>query len=105
MTEKTVYKPTNDYVFSRIFGYKKNWELLKDLLESILNKDKIDRVIHLVSTIVPGSSYDDFIKEFTNVIFPSIRLMELCSKKNVKFVYFSSGGTIYGDRKGNARPL
>ena len=34
MEEKKIYKPTNDYVFSRIFGYKKNWELLKDLLEA-----------------------------------------------------------------------
>ena len=44
MTEKTVYKPTNDYVFSRIFGYKKNWELLKDLLESILTDIEIKKI-------------------------------------------------------------
>ena len=33
MTENNTYKPTNDYVFSRIFGYKRNWELLKDKME------------------------------------------------------------------------
>ena len=32
------------------------------------------------------------------MIFPSIKLMEICAKENVKFVYFSSGGTIYGNR-------
>ena len=32
----TYYKPTNDYMFKRIFGYKRNSDLLQDLLESIL---------------------------------------------------------------------
>ena len=44
MTQKNTYKPTNDYVFSRIFGYKKNWELLKDLLEAILPDIKIKKI-------------------------------------------------------------
>ena len=44
MTEKNTYKPTNDYVFSRIFGYERNWELLKDLLESILSDIKIKKI-------------------------------------------------------------
>ena len=44
MEEKKIYKPTNDYVFSRIFGYKKNWELLKDLLEAILPDISINKI-------------------------------------------------------------
>ena len=44
MTERNTYKPTNDYVFSRIFGYKKNWELLKDLLEAILPDIQIKKI-------------------------------------------------------------
>lgn len=44
MAEKKTYKPTNDYVFSRIFGYRKNWELLKDLLEAILPDIKIKKI-------------------------------------------------------------
>lgn len=70
-----------------------------DLMESLITANKIDIVIHLVSTLIPGSSYDDFIDEYQNVIFPSIRLMELCCRHDVKFVYFSSGGTVYGERK------
>lgn len=73
-----------------------------DLLESILVNEKVYTVIHLVSTIIPGSSYDDYEREFTNVIFPSIRLMEICCRRNVKFVYFSSGGTVYGNRQGGS---
>ena len=76
-----------------------------DKLETIIVKQKISVVVHLVSTIIPGSDFDDYQREFTNVIFPSIRLMELCSERGIKFVYFSSGGTIYGDRKGDAVPF
>ena len=44
MTERKIYKPTNDYVFSRIFGYERNWELLKDLLEAILPNINIKEI-------------------------------------------------------------
>ena len=71
-----------------------------DLVKSIIIDNKIDTVIHLVSSLIPGSNFDDYQREFTNIIFPSIRLMELCCERNIKFVYFSSGGTIYGDKKG-----
>lgn len=76
-----------------------------DLIKSIVYENKIDTVIHLVSTLIPGSNFDDYQREFTNVIFPSIKLMELCCELNIKFVYFSSGGTVYGDRKGKVVPF
>ena len=69
-----------------------------ELLESILVQEDIQAVIHLVSTLVPGCGFADFEKEFEQVVAPSIRLMELCSKHHVKLVYFSSGGTVYGER-------
>lgn len=69
-----------------------------DGVEHILVSNKINVVVHLVSTLIPSSGYDDFNNEFKNMIFPSIKLMEICAKENVKFVYFSSGGTIYGNR-------
>ena len=67
-------------------------------VKRLLVYSKIDIVVHLVSTLIPGSNYYDFKNEFENIIFPSIELMEFCAKKKVKFVYFSSGGTIYGNR-------
>lgn len=38
----STYKPTNDYIFGRIFGDKDNESLLKDLLEAILPHLDID---------------------------------------------------------------
>ena len=67
-----------------------------DGVKHILVSNKIDVVVHLVSTLIPGSGYEDFNNEFKNMIFPSIKLMEICAKENIKFVYFSSGGTIGG---------
>lgn len=37
-------KPTNDFIFKKIFGQTKNADLLKDLLESILTDIKIHKV-------------------------------------------------------------
>ena len=75
-----------------------------DTVKNILILNKIDVVVHLVSTLIPGSGYEDFNNEFKNVIFPSIKLMEICAILKIKFVYFSSGGTIYGNRS-NMQPF
>ena len=87
---------------SRLNGY--NLTVFRNSLSNInevkdiLLANKIEVVVHLVSTLIPGSNYDDYINEFKNVIFPSIELMEFCANEKIKFVYFSSGGTIYGNR-------
>ena len=67
-------------------------------VERIIKDFRIDVVVHLVSTLIPGSSYKDYKEEYKNVIFPSIELMEICAERGIMFVYFSSGGTIYGNR-------
>lgn len=68
-------------------------------LENIIKKEGINIIVHLVSTLITGSSYDDFINEINNVVFPTIKLMQLCSSLKIDFIYFSSGGTVYGERK------
>lgn len=69
-----------------------------DTVSSIIQHFNVDVVVHLVSTLIPGSSYEDYKEEYKNIIFPSIELMEICARKGVRFVYFSSGGTVYGNR-------
>ena len=60
-------------------------------VRGIIEKNEIEIVVHLVSTLIPGSSYEDYKEEYKRMIFPSIELMELCAERSVKFVYFSSG--------------
>jgi UDP-glucose 4-epimerase len=69
-----------------------------DKIYTILVTYNIRIVVHLVSTLTPGSQYVEFENEFQNVVFPTIQLMHICAEKKIKFVYFSSGGTVYGNR-------
>lgn len=69
-----------------------------DFVQSIIETNNIDTVVHLVATIIPGSTFDDYKREYQQIIFPTIELMEVCAKRQIKFVYFSSGGTVYGNR-------
>ena len=64
----------------------------------IIQDNDIEIVVHLVSTLIPGSTYEDYKNEYRNVIFPSIELMAFCAKKKIRFVFFSSGGTVYGNK-------
>ena len=66
-------------------------------IEKTLIKYDIDIVIHLVSNLIPSSSNKDFNRENSEVIVPTFHLLELLSKRNVKIIFFSSGGTIYGN--------
>ena len=69
-----------------------------EFVKRVIDQQDIQIVVHLVSTLIPGSNYEDYKQEYKNVIFPSIELMEICAQKGIRFVYFSSGGTVYGNR-------
>ena len=69
-----------------------------DFVQSIIEANHIDAIVHLVATIIPGSTFEDYKREYQQVIFPTIELMQYCAQKDIKFVYFSSGGTVYGNR-------
>lgn len=68
-----------------------------ELIDRTITGHGITRVVHLVSTMTPGSSYEDYMQELYTVVRPSIRLMELCARRGVGLVYFSSGGAVYGE--------
>ena len=70
------------------------------LLEKVFIQYEIEKVVHLVSTLIPSSSIEDYINEHEKVIIPTIRLMEIMRRHNVKkLIYLSSGGTVYGNYK------
>ncbi len=57
-----------------------------------------DLVIHLVHTTIPSDSMDAPGLEFKENFQPAVRLMEMLKDKNISgLVYFSTGGTIYGE--------
>lgn len=82
-------KPLNnvDYVYGD-FG---NRGLVSDAL------DKIDVVYHLISTTLPKTSNEDPAFDVqSNVIETLFLLEQSVANKIKKFVYISSGGTVYG---------
>jgi UDP-glucose 4-epimerase len=72
------------------------------ILEAI-EAERVDTVIHLVSSLLPAASLDDFAREQREVIGPTFRLLDGLAKQSVKVVFLSSGGTIYG--RSNSGPF
>lgn len=70
------------------------------LISCIMQENKVDILVHMVSTIVPGSSIDQYINNCKLVQLSTIPLMDYCATNNVELVYLSSGGTVYGVKGG-----
>jgi UDP-glucose 4-epimerase len=71
------------------------------LLRETINKYPIDVVIHLVSSLIPSSNSSDFSKEMDEVIKPTYELLNYLCELKIRIIYFSSGGTIYGNTTEN----
>lgn len=71
-----------------------------NLLKDLFFKYEIEEVVHLISSLIPSSTLDEFVFEHSNVILPTIKLIEIMINNNVsKLIYLSSGGTVYGNYK------
>lgn len=71
-----------------------------NFLALLFRKSKFDIVIHLVSSLIPSSNYSDFNSSRDLNTFSSFELMRQMEENNVKkIIFFSSGGTVYGNNK------
>jgi UDP-glucose 4-epimerase len=62
---------------------------------------RVDIVVHLASSLLPGSSLDALCSDVSDNLLPGLRLLDLMATHGIRrFVYLSSGGTVYGT--GNA---
>ncbi|MCQ2075924.1 MAG: NAD-dependent epimerase/dehydratase family protein [Bacteroidaceae bacterium] len=67
------------------------------LLERIFDENKVDLVIHALSTTIPSMSFNAVYDVETNLI-PTLNLMREMINHHVRdIVYVSSGGAVYGD--------
>lgn len=76
---------------------------LKDIkvVQIAIDNYRIDTVIHLVSNLIPSSNQESFYAENENIILPTFKLIDFISEKDIKLIFFSSGGTIYGNFEEN----
>ncbi|ALV08493.1 NAD-dependent epimerase/dehydratase family protein [Roseateles depolymerans] len=86
--------------FARKLPAVSSFHLIKDMavepLMALVQSCEIDCVVALASSLIPSSSAADFDRELTQTIVPTFRLMEQLARQQVRFVYVSSGGTVYG---------
>lgn len=71
-----------------------------NLISSIMRDNNVDVLVHMVSTILPGSSMEQYINNCKLVQLSTIPLMDFCATNNVELVFLSSGGTVYGVKGG-----
>jgi UDP-glucose 4-epimerase len=57
--------------------------------------DDVDIIFHLISSTRPSNMM--MIKEFNDNVIPTVKLLDACVLKKKKVIYFSSGGTVYGN--------
>jgi UDP-glucose 4-epimerase len=63
----------------------------------IFRNDHIDFIVHLSSSIVPSSRIEEYERECNEIVEPTINLIDEPLISSSKFIYFSSGGMIYGN--------
>ena len=69
-------------------------------IDRVFSENKIDLVIHSLSTTVPALSFNARYDVVTNLI-PTLELLNCMARHDVReIVYISSGGAVYGDSRG-----
>ncbi len=71
-----------------------------NLIKKIISEHGIEVILHLASNLIPSSSKRQFDEEMRDIVLPTFELFNYISEKNLKIIYFSSGGTIYGNADG-----
>jgi UDP-glucose 4-epimerase len=72
-------------------GDIQNLSLLRKALKGV------NQVIHLAATTVPQSSEENRLHDLQSNVGTTLQLLEECTRRKIKrFIFASSGGTIYG---------
>lgn len=69
------------------------------LLNRTVDELGVECIISLASSLIPSSTRNDFEEEMVHIITPTFRLLEHLARRHIRFVYLSSGGTVYGPNK------
>lgn len=85
---------SEEYFSVREYSYKQ--------LQEILGHTVYAAVIDLAYTSVPNTSFDDPVKDFSENLYNVIQHLEFTQTlKGSRYIYVSSGGTVYGDSEAN----
>jgi len=91
------FKGVTSIFADRVEIYHGDFNNEEDLTE-VFENNKIDIVVHLISTTVPATSNDNIEYDVNSNLIGTIRLLNIMVQYNVlKIVFLSSGGTVYGE--------
>ena len=65
--------------------------------KAFFSKNKFDIVIHLISSSTPATNLKFATNELGGVVLSTIKLIDALKSSDTKFIFASSGGTVYGD--------
>lgn len=73
-----------------------NGDFFNDCLleEAVADKDYI---IHAISSINPGNSNEKYMQGYEKDFLQTVKLCKMIKDKDVKLIFLSSGGTVYGN--------
>lgn len=66
-----------------------------ELIKKIILENSIEVVVHLISSLHTSDNYEKFRNEIEEIINPTYELIEFLKSNKIKFIYLSSGGTVY----------
>jgi UDP-glucose 4-epimerase len=69
-----------------------------NVIKNIIKENRITTVLHLASSLIPSSTESQYYNDLENIVYPTIKLLPMFSDLGIKFVFFSSGGAVYGKK-------
>jgi UDP-glucose 4-epimerase len=63
---------------------------------TVIRDGEIECVMNLASSLIPSSNFSLFIEDLQQVVAPSFALLAELAVRGIQYVFFSSGGTVYG---------
>lgn len=67
---------------------------------AVIDGEQVECVLNLASGMLPASPFEIFDDELRNTLSPGFRLVSKLACTKIKYVYMSSGGTVYGQPEG-----
>lgn len=61
--------------------------------------EQADIVYHCICTINPGNSEEKYLQGYERDFIQTVKLIEIAKKRQIKVIFLSSGGTVYGKQE------
>jgi UDP-glucose 4-epimerase len=95
-SEKKVIERLKKLTGQDIVCYEQNFQD-EEKINNVLQKEKIDGVIHFAAYKAVGESVQEPIKYYDNNVAGLIKLLEVLEKNKIPNLVFSSSCTVYGE--------